>query len=294
MAEIPKITEERKIFPGIPCPAKINLFLYVTGKRPDAYHELLTLMCPVSLCDTLFLQFGKSGIRVECSHPEVPEDSGNIAWHAAELFFQRAKLPAGVHIRIQKKIPVAAGLGGGSSNAAGVLLGLNRYYRMPFSPAELSEMALHLGADVPFFLRQRPALARGIGEELEILDNLPFFSVLLISFDFAVSTAYVYKNLNLGLTKGQKIINDTLFKEYICDVLPYMHNDLETVTAADYPVIHEAKETLKGLGADGALMSGSGPTVFGLFRKSGKARTAYDYFYKKRHAYRPYLAELLI
>lgn len=274
-------------------PAKVNLFLQVTGKRPDGYHELLSLMCPVSLYDVLTLDFDRPEIKIFCSHPGVPPDGSNLAWRAAELFFDRAGISRGVHIFIEKQIPVAGGLGGGSSNAASVLLALNRHYGSPFDIASLSEMGLSLGADVPFFLFQRPAIATGIGEKLVPWKNFPPFRILLITFDFSVSTAMVYKNLNLGLTKCKKIIKDVSFEKYRFDPALHLCNDLETVTESVYPVISEAKRVLAACGAAGSLMSGSGPTVFGLFSDAEKAEDAYLSVSAENHdGWRLYLADL--
>ena len=150
-------------------PAKINLFLQITGRRNDGYHDLVTLMCCVGLYDTVSLVFGAKETTVACDHPNVPEDETNLAFGAASLFLKALNKNEGVKIFIQKQIPVAAGLGGGSSNAAAVFLGLNRYYGYPFSTEELMSMGLSIGADVPFFIFQRPAIASGIGEKLEDL-----------------------------------------------------------------------------------------------------------------------------
>jgi len=244
-------------------PAKINLFLQVTGKRPDGYHDLFSLMCCVSLFDTILLQFGGNTIEIDSDHPQVPLDETNLAHKAAALFFKNLDTAGGVKITIEKSIPVAAGLGGGSSNAASVLQGLNHYYDFPFSRNQLMSMGLSLGADVPFFLFEKPALASGIGEKLEAYPNLPPYHVILIYPGFAVSTAEVFQNLNLGLTKCKKKISNSS----LC-------NDLEAVTASRYPVIRSVKEQLLTHGALGALMSGSGPTVFGLFSEPDKAAAA--------------------
>ncbi len=274
-------------------PAKVNLFLQVTGKRPDGYHELLSLMCPVSLYDVLTLDFDRPDMKVSCSHPGVPPDGRNLAWRAAELFLNRAGISGGVHISIEKHIPVAGGLGGGSSNAASVLMALNRHYGFPFDREALSEMGLSLGADVPFFLFQGPAIATGIGEKLIPWKNFSPFRILLISFDFSVSTAMVYKNLNLGLTKCKKIIKDTPFEEYRFDPSLHLCNDLETVTESVYPVISEAKRVLADCGAAGSLMSGSGPTVFGLFSDAKRAEDACLSVSAENHeGWRLYLADL--
>ena len=146
----------------IPAPAKINLFLHVTGKRPDGYHELFSLMCPIRLFDELAFDVRESGVFIRCDHPEIPSDDSNLAHRAATLFFEAARVNGGVAITLTKNIPVAAGLGGGSSNAASVLVWLNNRFGRPFSLEQLTEIGAALGADVPFFILGRPALA-GLG-----------------------------------------------------------------------------------------------------------------------------------
>ena len=246
-------------------PAKINLFLQVTGKRPDGYHELFSLMCCVSLFDTIFLQFGTQKIEIESSHPQIPLDETNLAYQAAALFFKTLGVKDGVKITIDKSIPVAAGLGGGSSNAASVLRGLNHHYDFPFSRDQLMSLGLSLGADVPFLLFQKPALASGIGEKLEAYPELLPNNVIIVHPGFRVSTAEVFQNLNLRLTKCKKKFTKLSLMKTGYKVAQHLCNDLEAVTVSKYPVIKSVKEQLLKQGALGALMSGSGPTVFGLF-----------------------------
>lgn len=260
----------------IQAPAKINLFLQVTGRRPDGYHELVTLMCPVSLHDTLRVDFGKRGIRVRCSDPRVPEDESNLVHRTAALFAETLNLSEGVHITIEKRIPVAAGLGGGSSDAAAVLKAMNRFFGLPCSGEQLSALGRRIGADVPFFIFGKPALARGIGEILEPYTRLAPLHALLIFPGFGISTAETFKNLNLTLTNCKKIHIDFLFNGGAFDATRHLCNDLETVTAAQHPEIQAAKSSLLGCGALGALMSGSGPTVFGLFTDREQAQHARD------------------
>ena len=252
-------------------PAKINLFLYITGKRPDGYHDLVTLMCCIGLYDTVLLTFGVKETAVSCVHPNVPEDETNLAFAAASLFYKTLKKNEGVRIFIEKKIPVAAGLGGGSSNAASVLLGLNRYYGYPFSRDELMAMGLATGADVPFFIFRKPAIATGIGDKLEAYQGLENLKILLVFPGFGVSTAEVYKSFNLALTKCKKKLKYLLLDKQSFEPGYHLCNDLETVAESKYPGISSAKEALIGQGAIGALMSGSGPTVFGLFSDLDKA-----------------------
>jgi len=255
-------------------PAKINLFLHVTGKRPDGYHELITLMCCVGLYDSVTIDPGLKEISITCSDPKVPEDETNLAFKAASLFFKTLNKPEGVKISIKKNIPVGAGLGGGSSNAASVLSALNRYYDFPFSQDELISMGLSIGADVPFFIYRKPAIATGIGENLKAYERISKFHVLLVYPGFSVSTAEVYNNLNLGLTKCPKKLNYRSFIEQDFDIECHLCNDLETVAESRYPDIPAAKKALLSHGARGALMSGSGPTVFGLFSAADKAQRA--------------------
>jgi len=256
-------------------PAKINLFLAITGKRPDGYHTLITLMCPIRLSDTVTLTPGSQHITVTCSDPSVPDDHGNIAYSAARRFFDAIGSPEGVGIAIEKRIPVAAGLGGGSSNAATVLRGLNRLHGNVLSEKELCALGLSIGADVPFFIVQKPSIARGIGERIETYPDLSPFSLVLIFPGFPVPTESVYGSLNLGLTKCKKTITCCVLKHQGFSAERHLCNDLETVTASRYPVISSAKEALMRNGAIGALMSGSGPAVFGIFTDPGTARKAY-------------------
>lgn len=256
------------------CPAKVNLFLQIIGKRRDGYHNLVTLMCCIGLYDTVSLTFGAKDITVSCDHPLVPEDNKNLAWVAAHLFFRTLKKNEGVTICIHKQIPVAAGLGGGSSNAAAVFLGLNRFYGYPFSKEELMSMGLSIGADVPFFIFQKPAIASGIGEKLEPYQGLKNLKILLVFPGFSVSTAEVYKKLNLGLTKCKKKLKSFPLNKQHFDPRCHLCNDLEAVTASEYPVINSVKTALLNHGALGALMAGSGPTIFGLFSDSDEASKA--------------------
>lgn len=262
-------------------PAKINLFLQVDGKRPDGYHELFTLMCPLGLADHIRLDPGGARVRVTCSDPAVPADTNNTAHRAAEIFIRnltkRRHPPlTGVKITIAKRIPMGAGLGGGSSDAAAVFRGLNRFLGDPFQLAELMEMGLEVGADVPFFIFGQPALATGIGERLAPYRSLPSYRVLLIYPGVSVSTAEVYKNLDLGLTKCKKKLKDFVLKQRPFDAALHLCNDLETVTLSRYPQVNAAKEALDGRGALGISMSGSGSTVFALFDDDETAHHAFQ------------------
>jgi 4-diphosphocytidyl-2-C-methyl-D-erythritol kinase len=246
----------------------------VTGKRPDGYHNILSLMCRIGLWDEIRLRLVDGGIRLACSGAAVPADETNLAYRAAAAFFRELGRPAGVAVALAKNIPVAAGLGGGSSDAAGVLLGLNHLCGRPFTRARLMALGRGLGADVPFFIFQSPALASGIGDRLRRFEGLPDYRVLLVCPPVAVSTAQVYRNLNLRLTNcGKKITRDRL-KNAAYSPARHACNDLEAVTLGLHPELAAIKERLTRLGAEGALMSGSGPSIFGLFPEAGAAEKA--------------------
>lgn len=263
-------------------PAKLNVRLKVLGRRPDGYHELVSIMAPVSLYDRIELRTTPDRrIRISCQGFPAPSDEENLACRAARAFFIRTGVDGGVSIRLTKNIPVAAGLGGGSSDAACVLMALNRICSSPLSGKELAEMAIGLGADVPFFLMERSCIARGIGEILEPIENWPKLWYVIITPPILVSTSWVYGNLNvfaasseLELTRGayQYIISH--LKKKPLDIGPILENDLERVTAGRFPVIERIKQSLTEAGADGALMSGSGPSVFGVFQSEDTALRA--------------------
>jgi 4-diphosphocytidyl-2-C-methyl-D-erythritol kinase len=259
----------------IPSPAKINLFLRVVGKLPTGYHALVTLMSRIDLFDTVTLSFDQPAITVSCTHPEVPEGPTNLAYQAAELFLEALSRREGVAIFIEKLIPVAAGLGGGSSNAAAVFMGLNQHYGFPFNSQDLMDMGLKVGADVPFFLFRHTAVARGIGEDLEPFDGMPPWWAVLVCPKCQVSTAWVYEHLNLRLTNCEENYNVSSFLEDPFKLKDFLCNDLEQVTVGQFPEINAIKTALLDLGAEGALMSGSGPAVFALFQDPQQASLAF-------------------
>jgi len=280
-------------------PAKINLFLKVLGKRPDGYHELFTLMCPVSLYDEIVLGFHaeEMTLNVSCSDPAVPEDETNTAYKAASRFFKAIETTPGVDIHIEKRIPIGAGLGGGSSDAAAVLTGLNRHYGSPLSQRRLIELAATVGADVPFFILQKPAIATGIGETLEPFDGLNHLtacSVLLIYPGIEVSTARIFESTNLGLTNCEKIHKQFGSKETAFDASLHIYNDLEPISSSLFPEIQTAKEALLSGGAVGAAMSGSGSTVFGLFAEPETAEAVHRSIQTKKPDWRLYCVKLVL
>lgn len=257
-------------------PAKINLYLAILGKRADGFHELETQMLKLALADILHLEIQDRGISLSCPESGLPTDQGNLVYRAAASFLAAAGTGKGIRIVLEKKVPIAAGLGGGSSDAAAVLRGMNRLFGGLFSQERLVELARPLGADVPFFVVDcRAAWATGIGDS--ICPN--FVSepewIVLVNPGFSVSTRWVYENFTLT-TKGNPYILGRAFTHAgkRCpgpgEVL--LRNDLESVTIGKYPLLGVLKEELLAGGAHGALMSGSGPTVFGLFRDRDDAR----------------------
>ena len=280
-------------------PAKINLFLYVTGKRPDGYHTLQTLMCGIGLSDRISISFGKKETTCDCSHPGVPSGTANIAHRAAELFLTHmGKGGHGCHesvaVSIEKRIPVGAGLGGGSSNAASVLLALNRHFGHPLSRKTLLSMGASLGADVPFFIFGRSAIARGIGNILEPAPAIRPFKVVLVYPGVAVSTELVYKNLNLGLTNHEKENRKILFDESKFDPVVHLHNDLESTAMMLCPDIGSAREALQEAGADGVLMSGSGSAVFGVFFDELRAVATEQSLSRRNGAWQVFLTDVMV
>lgn len=252
-------------------PAKINLFLKITGRRQDGYHLLSTWMQKLTLADEITLSPCLTGIEFSCTEDNLPKDENNLAYKAAILFYEKTGIKSGVKIKLVKKIPIAAGLGGGSSDAAAVLTGLNRLFSAALSESELMELALALGADVPFFVSGlNAAIATGIGEKLTQTDPLQNCLVVLVNPGFPVPTKWVYETfdsmqpVNLALTSGNNpyILGPKIDRVAFAKML---FNDLERVTISRYPEISKIKNELLSAGADGVLMSGSGPTVFGIF-----------------------------
>ena len=273
----------------IRAPAKINLSLRVTGKRADGYHELDTIMVPVSLYDEIEIrQIRRTASRckfsaqvaIRCSHPQVPLGHDNIAHRAAELLIPKAKIRRPIAIRIHKNIPIGAGLGGGSSDAAAVLMGLNRMWKLGLSVRQLQRLALQLGADVPFFIRGKPARARGIGDKLRLLPKLRRRWLVLVYPGFPVATAWVYGNLPRKLTKVSVNTSIATPLESLDKLDKLLINDLERVAVRRYPEIGRVKSMLSLAGAAGVLMSGSGSSVFGVFQSKRLAEQA---FRRMRH-----------
>ena len=265
-------------------PAKINLALDVVGKRADGYHTLETIFQTVSLYDTITVTLfphrtGEQAIRILCNIPWIPKDERNIAWKAVDLFLKKTGCPVGFDIYLQKYIPSQAGLGGGSSDAAAVLYACNQLTGAGLSHAELCEMGLQLGADVPYCLMRRTALSEGIGEILTPVAPLPDCPILIAKPSISVSTRYVYEHLKLNeetLHPDVDGIVSALKAKELYGVTDRLGNVLETVTIPEHPVIADIKQQMMQSGAVNALMSGSGPTVFGIFDDEDKAKKAFE------------------
>ena len=254
-------------------PAKVNYLLDVIRRRPDGYHDLRMVMQRVNLCDELTISLADTAeITVTCGKDGVPDGPGNIAWKAARAMLDLAGGGQGVIIDIVKNIPVAAGLGGGSSDAAAVLMGMNELLGLGLSDRKLMDIGLKLGADVPFFIFKKTALAEGVGEQLTPMPEMPAAWVVLVNPGVHVSTAWVYRNLQL--TNRGELAKLPYFYGSIEDISCIFSNDLESVTIPSFPVIAEIKASMLRLGALGSMMSGSGPTVFGLFRDRDSAERA--------------------
>lgn len=258
--------------------AKINLSLDVLGKRENGYHDVEMVMQTVHLSDTVIVEKrDDSLVCVESNLTFLPSDDKNIAVKAAKILMEECGLKTGVNITLQKKIPVAAGLAGGSSNAAAVLFGMNRIFDLGFELKELARIGVRIGADVPYCLLRGTVLARGIGEILTPLPPMPVCTVLLAKPPINVSTKEVYEGLEeVGIT-GRPDTNGVIEAIRTGDLNALsasMGNVLEPVTERKYPVVGEIRELMLSMGAEAAMMSGSGPTVYGLFEDRAKAKAA--------------------
>jgi 4-diphosphocytidyl-2-C-methyl-D-erythritol kinase len=251
------------------CPAKVNLYLRVVGRRPDGYHDLVTVMQPLTLADVLTVSLGGEGISLSCDRPELPLGEENLVWRAARRFQQETGFPQGVRLSLAKRIPVAAGLGGGSSDAAGTLLALNELAGKPLVDSRLHRLASLLGADVPFFLAREPAVGRGTGTRLSALALLPYW-YLLVNPGVPLSTRWVYENLDLAALPGSPAVEawDPEHPE------TWVQNDLGTVAVKRFPELGQLLAGLKDAGAWCQGVSGSGPTLFGLFHNREAAHQA--------------------
>lgn len=276
--------------------AKINLGLDVLGRRENGYHDVRMVMQTIYLYDDVILEKTENpGIHLESNLHYLPVDEGNIAYKAAKVLIDEFGIQEGVNIRLNKFIPVSAGMAGGSSNAAAVLFGMNKMFGLGLSRQELMDRGVKLGADVPYCIMRGTVLAEGIGEELSPLPAMPRCYVLVAKPGINVSTKVVYEKLDaLEHIEHPNIdgILEGLREHSLEKVAGAMGNVLEDVTISDYPVIEEIKDVMKKNGALNAMMSGSGPTVFGIFKDRRTARRAYQKVKEKNLAKQIYLTNV--
>jgi 4-diphosphocytidyl-2-C-methyl-D-erythritol kinase len=259
--------------------AKINLSLDVLNKRSDGYHEVKMIMQTLELHDSIIIREISEGIEVQCNSLWVPSNSNNIAYKAADLIIRSFGIKSGVNINIIKRIPVAAGLAGGSSNAAAVFKGLNEMFSLGISESELMTLGKQVGADVPYCIKGGTMLSEGIGEILTTLSQLPKTHIVLIKPKIGVSTAWVYKNLDLSIIKPRpetELLIRAISEKDISFLATNMKNVLESVTVPKHPIIDEIKKKMMNTDALGSMMSGSGPTVFGIYEDSKAAENAWN------------------
>lgn len=276
--------------------AKINLGLDVVRKRADGYHEVRMVMQTIHLFDRLEITRNPSGrITMSVNLPFLPTNENNLVYKAAALLKEEFQIKDGIDVKLHKHIPVAAGMAGGSTDAAAVLYGMNRIFGLGLSREQLMERGVKLGADVPYCVMRGTALAEGIGEELTALPPMVKCPVLIAKPQISVSTKFVYENLKLNEKTVHpdidKLVADIRAKD-LRAIASDMGNVLETVTIPNYPVIAEIKEHMMEHGALNAMMSGSGPTVFGLFEDEDKAAAAYEAMRESNLARQVYLTSI--
>lgn len=262
--------------------AKINLGLDVLRRKEDGYHEVKMIMQTIDLYDQILIRkIQEDEIKIRTNLYYLPNNENNLAYKAAKLLKDEFHLPGGISIQLKKVIPVAAGMAGGSSDAAAVLFGINKMYNLKLSQQELMERGVTLGADVPYCIMRGTALAEGIGEKLTVLPPMPKCHILIAKPPVNVSTKFVYENLHANDLKPEEhpevdLQLEALEEGNLEKLVSHMGNVLERVTVPEYPVINEIKQMMLENGALGSMMSGSGPTVFGIFTNYTQARSAYE------------------
>lgn len=276
--------------------AKINLGLDVVRRREDGYHEVRMIMQTIHLYDRLDIKRTKeSGIQIQTNLSFLPVNENNLIYKAAKLLMDEFSITDGVSVKLDKRIPVAAGMAGGSTDAAAMLFGMNRLFSLGLTKRQLMERGVQIGADVPYCIMRGTALAEGIGEELSQLPPMVKCPVLIAKPSISVSTKFVYQNLKLDDTTVHPDIDlliDDIRSKNLYDIAAHMGNVLETVTIPNYPVIDEIKKHMLSHGAVGAMMSGSGPTVFGLFDDEATAKKAYKAMRSSHLARQVYLTSV--
>ena len=276
--------------------AKINLGLDVVRRRDDGYHEVRMIMQTIHLYDRLDIKRTKeSGIQIQTNLSFLPVNENNLIYKAAKLLMDEFSITDGVSVKLDKRIPVAAGMAGGSTDAAAMLFGMNRLFSLGLTKRQLMERGVQIGADVPYCIMRGTALAEGIGEELSPLAPMVKCPVLIAKPSISVSTKFVYQNLKLDDTTIHPDIDlliEDIKAKNLHDIAAHMGNVLETVTIPNYPVIDEIKKHMLSHGAVGAMMSGSGPTVFGLFDDEATAKKAYKAMRSSHLARQVYLTSV--
>lgn len=265
--------------------AKVNLSLDIVGKRPNGYHEVEMIMQQITLCDHVTLTKKSGPITIETNCYYVPSDSRNIAYKIAKDVMDRFDIKSGLHIKIDKVIPVAAGLAGGSADAAAVIKGINKLFDLKMSLETMKEIAVHHGADIPFCIEGGAAVARGIGEELEVIPSLKNTWMVLVKPPIGVSTQSVYKSFDIDRVKqhpDNKSLIEAMKRNDSRFIARHMYNVLEEVTSIRHDEINMLERKMKEYGAIGTMMSGSGPTVFGIFKSYKKADAAFKNL-KRKH-----------
>jgi 4-diphosphocytidyl-2-C-methyl-D-erythritol kinase len=271
-------------------PCKVNLILNILGRRTDGFHELETVLYPVPCCDRIELERADAGLELTCSDPRLPTDATNLVHRAAAAFLAAAGIRAGARLHLEKRLPLAAGLGGGSSNAAHTLRGLNDLFEQPLTLPQLTVLAAQLGSDVPFFLQDRPALARSRGEQIVPLEDLPALhglTLLLIYPGFGIATAWAYRALAWfpaalqGRPGRAEHLVACLRAGRLAEALGEFYNSLEAPAFRKYPLLTLFQEWLREQGALVTLMSGSGSATFALYRSQAAAEQARERFLGK-------------
>jgi len=260
---------------------KINISLDIIGKREDGYHLLKMIMQNVDLYDSMSFQKCNKGINISCNKPYIPTDDKNLVYKAAKLFMDTYNIREGINIYLKKNIPVAAGMAGGSSDAAAVFRTLRQIFEVDATDNELMKLGVKIGADVPFCIIGGTALCEGIGEIITPLKPFKNHILVLVKPNFGVSTKEVFKNLDISKVfkhPDTEALIRAMQQEKLADVCKGMRNLLENVTLRKYPVLKRIKEDIIKMGAIGSMMSGSGPTIFAFFDDMLKAQKCYDKF----------------
>jgi len=261
--------------------SKINLTLNILSRREDGYHEIETIMQSINLTDQVIITKEKEGIKIKCNHPEVPVNANSLAYRSAEKIINRYGIKKGVKIEIEKKIPLASGLAGGSANSATILIGINKLFSLNLSNEDLRGIGEELGMDIPFFIQNGTALAYQRGEKLIPLSTInPSLWVIILNPGFNISTHWAYNNLDLDSIKGEKSNTKAMLKALkerkSQEIAKNLFNSFESLIIKKYPEVGKIKNRLIEEGVLGALMSGSGPTVFGITQNKEEALKIYE------------------